>query len=243
MYIHTPDAHNTRAATEMVPVILKLFSPASVLDIGCGTGTWLKVFKQSDATLDLVGVDGPHLDKSKLEVPESLILLHDLSTAFSMNRKFDLVISLEVAEHLPKEAAATFITTLTTHSDTVIFSAAIPGQGGYNHLNEQWPSYWAALFAEHGYQCYNMLREQFWNNPQVDHWYKQNILVFSKNELEANTNFILDLVHPDYWDRQTIKLKTLMHLHDRINKGKAGLYFPFKSLVRSIFRFGKKSWD
>ena len=64
----------------------------------------------------------------------------DLAQPLQIDRRFDLALSLEVAEHLPPECGSEFVQTLTDLSSVILFSAAIPFQGGTDHLNEQWPS-------------------------------------------------------------------------------------------------------
>ena len=150
-YIHTKDIHNTRAAEIIVPILLQHIQPKSVLDIGCGTGTWLKVFEQAGIT-DFFGVDGEDIDESILEISKENFAVYNLTRPLVLDRFYDLVISLEVAEHLPELAADEFVLTLVRHGKTILFSAAIPGQGGQDHLNEQWPIYWQKKFNRYGYK-------------------------------------------------------------------------------------------
>lgn len=240
MYVHTEDVHNTRAASQVVPYLMDTFRPSSVLDVGCGTGTWLKVFSQHHVQT-LQGVDGDYIDMSKLVIPAEWLQKHDLTKPLDLQRKFDLVISFEVAEHLPEQYAQTFVDTLTRHSDLVVFSAAIPGQVGQNHFNEQWQSYWVKLFAAKGYHCYDIIRPLFWNNKDVDLWYRQNILVYSKKELHFDEAVLLDLIHPALWQMRNEKIASYELQLKRIKEGKVGLFFPLKSFFRSLMRLGAKS--
>jgi SAM-dependent methyltransferase len=241
MYIHTEDVHNTRAASHVVPFLYKTFRPASVLDIGCGTGTWLKVFSQNDSIHTLQGVDGDYIDMGKLVIPAEWLLKHDLTTPLDLHKRFDLVMSFEVAEHLPGQHAGTFVETLVRHGDVIVFSAAVPGQVGQNHVNEQWQSYWADLFAQHGYRAYDLLRPMFWHNDDVDVWYRQNILVYSKKELPAPEAALFDVIHPELWKERNRKIASYEAQLQRIRDGKAGLFFPLKSLLKSLSRFGARA--
>ena len=144
-YIHTEAIHNLSAPRVIVPIVLEMIKPNSILDVGCGIGTWLKVFEEYGVD-DYLGIDGDYVDRSTLKISEKRFLPNDLRKRWSLNRKFDLVVSLEVAEHLPEEVADLFVSTLSAHGDTILFSAAIPGQGGQNHVNEQWPTYWQKKF-------------------------------------------------------------------------------------------------
>ena len=138
----------------------------------------------------------------------------NLTATFDLNKKFDLLISLEVAEHLPKESADIFVKSLTTHSDFILFSAAIPGQGGQYHVNEQWPNYWNEKFVDNGYEAFDILRSHFWNNENVFWWYKQNMVIYAKkgslvcNEFEIEKH-VKSLVHPDLYSKKTTKPKYL----------------------------------
>jgi len=109
-------------------------------------------------------------------------------------------ISLEVAEHLPESSAESFVGSLVKHGDTIIFSAALPNQGGQNHLNEQWKQYWIDLFGKYNYKVYDLIRPLIWEMPEVDYWYKQNMLVFSKLDLsfvETYQKPIIETIHPE----------------------------------------------
>ena len=142
------------------------------------------------------------------------------SPPFDLKRKFDLVISLEVAEHLHESSAAGFISSLVKHGDTIIFSAAIPGQGGQNHLNEQWMKYWIDLFAVHGYAVYDLIRPRIWDIEEVEYWYKQNMIVISKHDLSAlkiSGNAILDAIHPEMFAAKLEWLSNYINgLHEEI---------------------------
>lgn len=192
-YTHKEDVHNLTAPREIVPLLMEMLNPTSVIDVGCGIGTWLKAFDEV-GVVDYLGVDGHFIDRKLLKINAQKFLSQDLRKAWSVKRKFDLVISLEVAEHLPEEVADLFVTVLVSHGDTILFSAAVPGQGGQNHLNEQWPSYWQKKFERHGFFCHDLIRPLIWNNIKVDWWYRQNMILISKL---PSTIEVLPLVHPE----------------------------------------------
>jgi len=240
-YIHTEAMHNTQAAHQIVPFVIHLLQPRSVLDLGCGLGTWLFEFKKHGVT-DVLGLDTPYVDQKLLSkyLDDEEYMATDLSIPLQLNRRFDLAISLEVAEHLPESTADVFVSNLVNGSDTILFSAAIPGQIGQNHLNEQWPSYWAAKFQKHGFLCYDPVRPEFWNNAQVDFWYRQNMLLYSKTPLDANPAVALDLVHPELHLEKLRKIYSYSHQISRIRSGKVGISFYLKTLLKSALHFGRK---
>jgi hypothetical protein len=213
-----------KSADIIVPLIIDLLNPRSVIDIGCGTGTWLAVFR-SHCIEDITGVDGSWVQDRMLSIPKSSFLVRDLTQSINIERRYDLAVSLEVAEHLDSIYSKSFVNTLVQLSPVVVFSAAIPFQGGTQHVSEHWPDYWANLFSEHGYVTIDCIRERIWNNDDVAWWYAQNILVFAeKDQLTTNSKLQqafertrpsqLGLVHPKRYlldaTRPTHALRVLM---------------------------------
>jgi SAM-dependent methyltransferase len=170
-----------RSAREIVPLVVDLLGPRCVIDVGCGLGTWLMVFRQNGVE-DVWGVDGDFLDCERLEISRDRFIAHDLRQPFRVDKQFDLVVSLEVAEHLPAECADMFVDSLVSLGPAVLFSAAIPHQGGTHHLNEQWPEYWVQRFEDRGCAVIDCLRKQLWQNERVEWWYAQNMLLFAKRD-------------------------------------------------------------
>ncbi|HTZ78604.1 MAG TPA: class I SAM-dependent methyltransferase [Stellaceae bacterium] len=148
----------------------------SVLDVGCGRGAWLSEWSRQDVSV--TGVDGSYVDRKSLLIPESRFIAADLSRPIDLGRKFDLVQSLEVAEHLPEAAADTFVDTLARHGPTILFSAAVPGQGGEHHVNEQPYDYWRDKFRRRGYLAFDALRPMLTGDHRVEPWYRYNVLLF-----------------------------------------------------------------
>jgi SAM-dependent methyltransferase len=198
------------SARQIIPILLKWIKPASVIDVGCGFGAWLAVFEELGVR-DLWGVDGEWLKPlaHKFAIPVEHFIVHDLSRPLVLDRTFDLAVSLEVAEHLPAGSAEVLVDSLVKLAPAVLFSAAIPGQDGVNHVNCQWPEYWARLFEKRGYRIIDCLRNRIWNNRQVAWWYRQNIFLFVrqdylekdqllKKEAECTRRASLSRVHPDY---------------------------------------------
>ena len=166
------------SAAVIVPLVLKEVKVESVLDVGCGRGTWLAAFEQ-EKIIDFVGVDGDYVDRTSLVIPKEKFTSADLTQPFECQRRFDLVVSLEVAEHIPIQFAESFVNSLTRHGDTVLFSAAVPGQGGTSHVNEQAYEYWVKKFNSRGYRLFDFIRPKIQAEEYVEEWYKYNILFFA----------------------------------------------------------------
>jgi hypothetical protein len=173
------------SARAVVPLVLDLISVKSVCDVGCGVAPWLGVFQEFGVD-DILGLDGDYVDDKLLHIPADRFFACDLTMPIKLDRRFDLAISLEVAEHLPERRAAGFVHDLTALAPVVLFSAAIPGQGGAHHINEQWQSYWAQQFAVKGYVPADVIRPTIWDDETVLWWYRQNIVLYcAKNSLAA----------------------------------------------------------
>ena len=234
LYIHSEAVHNLNAAREVVPILLQLTKSTSVLDVGCGTGTWLKVFEENGVN-DYLGVDGDYVERSMLKIPHKLFHAHDLTKSFTLGRKFDIVVSLEVAEHIPEQCADSFIESLVKHAEVLIFSAAIPGQGGQNHLNEQWPEYWQKKFEPFGFYFHDVIRPQIWGNEQVDFWYRQNMFLV-KREKPLQTPFhSLSVVHPELLN---LKIGNEKEYFQSLIDGKQGIRLGFTIFLNTLkFKF------
>ncbi|MDJ1177029.1 methyltransferase domain-containing protein [Roseofilum capinflatum] len=195
-----------QSAQVVVPMIMDLIQPTSIIDVGCGVGTWLSVFNQCGID-DYLGVDGAYVDPNMLMIDQDKFQAFEPEQPIDLNREFDLVVSLEVAEHISIDFAEGFIKNLTQLGPVVMFSAAIPYQGGTGHVNEQWPEYWRDYFYQYGYSVFDIIRSKIWNYDTVDYWYRQNIFLYIREdcidrypklqkEVEAKQDFPLAVVHP-----------------------------------------------
>jgi SAM-dependent methyltransferase len=237
------------SAKEMVPLVIELVKPASVIDIGCGTGAWLSTFWENGVE-DVWGVDGGYVTEKLLRIPAERFIQANLGRPLRIDRKFDLVVSLETAEHLPSKCAKTFVNSLTKLGHVVLFSAAIPYQGGENHINEQWPEYWAALFSDEGYVVVDALRGKVWNNQAVEWWYAQNTLIFVAQDrlgeyplldkdYKAHLASTLSVVHPRLYLQRVEEAKFWNILFRRV-KTILKTIMPFK--IYNVLRNIKRLW-
>jgi trans-aconitate methyltransferase len=200
-FYDTIDEGARSSARVIVPIVAKHMPIDSVCDVGCGRGIWLRTFMEYGART-VFGMDGSYVDVNSLYIPQLDFRPTDLSQPFQVSRRFDLAVSLEVAEHLSPHCAGQFVRDLTALSDCVLFSAAIPGQGGTGHINEQWQSYWARLFSDHGYAALDIVRPVTWIDERVCWWYRQNTLLYVNTRAIHQTVAkehrvrVLDMVHP-----------------------------------------------
>jgi SAM-dependent methyltransferase len=206
-YFQLVEQQSERSAQAVVPILLELVRPTSVIDVGCGTGTWLERF-HADGIEEIFGIDGEWIDRSKLRIPAERFEVADLAQPPAGSRRFDLVVSLEVAEHLPAESADAFVDLLAGLGPVVAFSAAIPGQGGSGHVNEQWPRYWQQRFAARGFVPFDVVRARIWTDGRVAWWFRQNLVLYVDRERagdypelpERPDEEVLPLVHPELFE-------------------------------------------
>lgn len=206
----------------LVPVLPKLDSAA---DVGCGVGTWIHTLTEFGAS-EIQGFDGPWVDTSLLVIPEENFQKSDLNKPIKSEQRYDLAISLEVAEHIKAENAPVFVASLVGLSDIVLFSAAIPYQGGIGHINEQWPAYWIDLFDKHNYVPLDIVRRKIWEDDSIPVWYRQNTLVFVNSEKLSSLK--LDDIH-DF----TPPEKYLLYYQNLVQPG---IRQSVKNLIQALTR-------
>jgi hypothetical protein len=199
-----------RSAQLYAECLSKVYSPGSVVDVGCGRGAWLKAFKESGARR-LLGFDGVWNSQQMMIEASVAFKACDLNKPILADERFDLAMSLEVAEHLEPASSVTFVSSLVGLSDVVMFGAAFIEQGGTNHVNEQRNSFWARLFASHGYVVFDIFRPVFWGDSRVESWYQQNTFLYVRKGSSAMTTLtskglspmsslgFMDCLHPDLY--------------------------------------------
>ena len=208
-----------RSARIILPLVLAHLPVRSAVDIGCGCGGWLRALEELEVT-DVVGYDGDYLDKSKLLVDPAKFTAVDLRDGLDIRRTFDLAISLEVAEHLPNEFAEPLIRCLVTAAPFVLFSAAIPEQGGFRHVNEQWQDYWRSIFYSFHFSPVDLVRPAIWGRTDVEMWYQQNIIVYCSDAVLRKNQYLkpvpanvsLNMVHPSLYEWRVDRLKAQIEL-------------------------------
>lgn len=219
-----------RSPKVVVPLITSIVQPRSVVDVGCGVGSWLVAFRENGAEA-ILGLDGKHVDSTWLLIPRECFRAVDLSQSFRLDAKFDLAVCLEVAEHLPISSARVLVESLVQLAPVILFSAAIPLQGGTHHVNEQWPEYWQGLFQEYDYRMLDLIRQLIWKNPKVKSWYRQNMFLFVREDFIPTRSQFLEATQ--YADDLVLLKREILQQH-------LGLRSIFKNLPGSIWEFSRR---
>lgn len=174
-----------QSAQLIVPLVLEFARPQSVIDIGCARGAWLRAF-QDAGVKNIQGIDGDYVDTANLLIPQECFSAVDLNKPFALSGRYDLAVCLEVGEHLSAAMANVLVAQLTAIAPLILFSAAIPGQGGVSHINERFPSYWRKLFEEHGFAMFDPIRPAILTDARIEWWYRQNVFIYAAKEVIDN---------------------------------------------------------
>ncbi|MDP3822967.1 MAG: methyltransferase domain-containing protein [Burkholderiales bacterium] len=172
------------SARSVAPVVMRHLRPATILDVGCGAGAWVRAYEECGAPY-VVGIDADYVRPDQLLFDSARFHAIDVAGVFRMGREFDLVQCLEVAEHLEPSTGEALLDNLVAHAPLVLFSAAPPGQGGENHINERPYDYWRDRFQARGYALYDFLRPHLRYRRSVEHWYRYNMLLFAREDAAA----------------------------------------------------------
>jgi SAM-dependent methyltransferase len=194
------NAHGLAGPRAALPEILDAARTRSLLDVGCGRGHWVAAACEL-GIVDVFGVDGASIKSEELLFPANLFQQCDLEAPFDLGRRFDVVLCLEVAEHLAASASSALVESLARHGDAIVFSAAVPGQPGQHHINCQWPEYWQELFNAVGYRCDDRIRWTLWRNTQVEPWYRQNMFIASRDMGAGREARLAPVLHPELLSR------------------------------------------
>lgn len=207
-FYHNKTPESFSSALVVLKILFEIYQPNSIVDVGCGQGSWLAAAEELGSKR-LVGYDGNWIKNEDLVSKNINFNSVNMESTFQINGVYDLAISVEVAEHLPEFRAKDFVYNLCNAAKVIVFSAAIKEQGGTNHINEQWQSYWIDIFKGNGFEVFDIFRSRIWNNSDVNWWYRQNIFLFIDTkhetyldflELNQNTNNIFDIVHPQLYN-------------------------------------------
>ena len=183
------DQPATSAASVIAGSILRDFAPKSILDVGCGSGAMLSVFCASSLAAKGFEFADPALalcEERQLDVIKVDLRSPDTG---HLPKGFDVALSMEVAEHLPRRSAAGYVELLCASAPVVVFTAAPPGQGGTDHLNEQPMAYWTKLFKQHSFypaaELADLWRHEWADSGKVAEWYTNNLMIFRSKSFAA----------------------------------------------------------
>jgi SAM-dependent methyltransferase len=202
-----------RSASLMLQPLAAIWRPSSVVDAGCGRGTWLAAWERLGVQA-LTGLDGPWVDPSKLVSERIDFHQIDLNQPFGLAKTYDLAMSLEVAEHCRPESSASFVESLASISGAIVFGAAYTGQPGVDHINTRPHSFWQRQFRERGYEIFDYFRPKFWGVEKVAPWYQQNTFIYARpehplfaallthGERPMENPAFIDAVHPWLYDKK-----------------------------------------
>lgn len=212
------------SARRVLTPLVELFGAKSMVEVGCGNGHWTQAGIDAGIS-DYTVVDGPWNNRDHLLVDRANFVEARLEVPLVLPRRYDLAVCLEVAEHVRGDSAPTVVESLCNASDVVIFGAAIPLQGGYGHINEQWPSWWRPHFEALGYRPYDLVRPKHWNDRAIHYWYRQNMFVYVREAnaeasriaaaaQQAGSAALFDAVHPEKFEEvasyRSIAMKRLV---------------------------------
>ncbi len=184
------------AARETLHILSKYCYPTRIADFGCGYGTWTNVASNIFPSAQVTGYDFLETIQiaEKINSINGTFIPFDFETNEMDYPEFDLSICLEVVEHISKECASRHIARMCKSSEVILFSGATPGQGGTGHINEQTQSYWVTEFEKNGFIPLDLIRPQIRANREIPSYYKNNILLFVKEEqLQEKSSQILNL--------------------------------------------------
>lgn len=173
-----------RSAEVIVKHLFPLLKPDSVLDVGCGRASWLRAWKNAGCR-QVQGIDGDYIDRAQLHIAQDEFKPVNLCQTFDLGQRFDLVQCLEVAEHIAAGPATGLIDSLVRHGDIILFSAAVPGQGGTQHINERPLEHWRDMFVDRGYRAFDALRPLIHTNARIEPWYRYNSILYANTSGEA----------------------------------------------------------
>jgi hypothetical protein len=178
--------------------IVQQYNPQSVIEFGCGKGDLSRAF--ASMGLSVFAFDGyanpdfyelENITFAKVDFNGTLALKTHLA---ALKRKFDVAICLEVAEHLDPSVSSELIEVITSVSDVVIFSAAVPGQGGDGHINCRSREFWYDQFTKNNFEIADTIRVRLRGKDDVAVWYRLNVIDYVKRNVNVFSPEISQLV-------------------------------------------------
>jgi len=191
------------SARVILPLVTAITPTTTVVDLGCGVGSWLQAATEL-GTISVTGIDGDYVSVNELRISAASFVAANLERPLpQLSARVDLAICVEVLEHISAPAGERAVEWLCHAAPVVLFSAALPGQGGKNHINENWLSHWVERFEQHDFLPYDLIRPRLWRDQRVDACYRQNIIIFAERGHPPLARqppaplVSIDVVHPE----------------------------------------------
>lgn len=207
LYYQKHEKGSYYSAISILEFILSFYNFNSLVDLGCGMGTWCKAASDLGVKY-ILGIDQHEYEQEYMLIDDRNYMKFDLKNELDNYGKFDIAVSVEVAEHIDSAYVNTFIRNVCSQSNIVLFSAALPFQGGTGHINEKKCSFWKQQFNKYGYEIIDCIRPHFWDNSKLEIWYRNNCVLFVKNHVYSqfirkipNDIQPLDIIHPEMLER------------------------------------------
>lgn len=207
-FAHT--SRNLNSARLIIKEVLPFLTGVdSILDLGCGMGTWTKSLEELGFS-NILMVDHPSLPVTDLvNENKGSFTGVDLESGFPPANHFDLIMCIEVLEHFHEKRAIDIFNYITKHTDLVLFSAAIPGQSGEGHINCRRHNYWHKQFAAQGFHFFDGFKTSILNDDSINYWLRQNMFIYYTDRqqfrfdgLQNITNNEFELVHNKILERK-----------------------------------------
>ena len=128
--------------------IQREINPGSALDAGCAMGFLVEKLRERD--IEAWGIDISQYAIGKVApAVQEFCWVGSITEPFP--RRYDLIVSIEVLEHLPSQDAEKAVSNLCAFSDDILFSSTPYDYKEASHFNVQPVEYWAELFAKEGF--------------------------------------------------------------------------------------------
>jgi hypothetical protein len=197
----------------ILEIVVTCVRPNSIVDFGTAAGSWLAAAKELGVRR-VMGVDGDWVPTDHRHISAAEFVSADFEREIPELGQFDLAVCTEVLEHISAPASTRAVEWLCKSAPVVLFSAAIPFQGGTHHINEAWQSHWAALFRQFGHQTFDLVRPKIWDDDRIPYWYRQNILLMANEDAAMRlglpqTSTVLDCIHPAHYLHRIARIRHL----------------------------------
>ncbi len=190
---------NLASAIEVIEVIWPWIADiGSFADLGGGMGSWSKA-------LELKGISNFNLIDHPLTPVENILIENksnftpvDLELDLPVYEHYDLVICTEVFEHFSEKRALELLEWINASTDFILFSAAIPRQGGLGHVNLQRHAYWHEKFSNLGFSFFDGFKPEIISNQGIKYWFRQNLFLYHRGKFTERFQNLSNITNPEF---------------------------------------------